>query len=210
MEKREIIKEKLNNLGVKILSESNSIIKFIDDTRTIQGDFYLFQDNEDIAYHLKMYANNVYRNILISSRMPYEKLEIAFSEISNILDMNRQLYKNYTRYLASLPHVDSRDDAPDLFEEFINHFSQFGDEINNGVSVYRYLSDMVIRLDNKLNLTVTLDTEWESKLLVFSKVINKNNYEEVFAEVDELITKFEENVLTPDRYLELLKGNLDK
>ena len=70
---------------------------------------------------------------------------------------------------------------------------------------------MEISLSNTLELVVTLYEDFKNedfkRAVIFNEVINNENYEKAFSEVDELIETFRKNVLDTESYVSALKDS---
>jgi len=69
----------------------------------------------------------------------------------------------------------------------------YGEHYNTKIGSKRYFQGLnytlTVCLNESLDLRVQIESDTMCKL-VFSKILNKSNYEETFEEVDELITQF--------------------
>ena len=207
----EIIQEELENLGCTTLDTTqylDGILPFIDDTHKIYIKIYLFKENK-IGFRVFLITEATHKTILVSeNKIPFNDRKCAWARIENILNKNRQLIKKYEQYQNTLSFIREKDETDAIRNEFISHFSQFGVNKDFGVVVYGYFGKMIISLDNKLHLVVSVDSSDESLISVFSAVLNKGNYKRVFDNVEDLIHEFKEKSPDSDTYLELLKESV--
>lgn len=142
--------------------------------------------NNTFQCTLKLTAGNRNLFIIDHKTFSYEETDEVLSFLKTVIDETNNIVKMSNAFVDSLQPVGNEKSYMALLDEYSSHF-----KTNYRKTKYYHglIYSLSICLNESLDLRVQIESDTMCKL-VFSKILNKSNYEETFEEVDELITQF--------------------
>lgn len=175
----------LREYGYKIVHIDEDVLAIGNPHNNLYGIFTNLYNNT-FQCTLKLTAGNKNLFILDHKTFSYKETDGALSVLKTVMDETNNIIKVSKTFVDSLPSVSGGIDTDIVGYEYTRHFKA-------EIGLKRYFQGLnytlTVCLTESLDLRVCVENDTMRKL-VFSKILTRSNYQEMFGEVDLLITQF--------------------